>query len=106
MVDDSWDSLDDIKTWHLNMTFHYVCFQNFEPCDYNCPYLLQLMLIFLVVLILNMMMVGVKIIYDFGCSSFKCKSLAWVIGLNAPNPSSDHHPFLNFGYIIPNLKPP
>jgi len=28
-----------------------------------------------------------------------------VIGLNAPNPFSDHHHFLDFGLIIPNPKP-
>jgi hypothetical protein len=38
MVNDSWDSLDDTKTWHLYMTFHYVYFQNFEPHDYKCTY--------------------------------------------------------------------
>ncbi len=44
------------------MTFHYVHFQNFEPHDYDCPCLLQSVLIFLMVLILDMMMVGVKIV--------------------------------------------
>jgi hypothetical protein len=44
------------------MTFHYVHLNVFEPHDYHCPYLPQSVLIFLLVLILDMMMVGVKII--------------------------------------------
>jgi len=66
MANDSWDSLDDIKTWHLYMTFHYVYFHNFELGDYHCPYLPQSILIFLVVLILDMMMEGAKIVMILG----------------------------------------
>jgi hypothetical protein len=95
MADDSWNSLNDTKSWHLYMTFHYVHFQNFEPHVYHCPYLDS-----------RYGDGGGQNCYGFGCSSFKCKPLTLMIGLNVPNPSSDRHPFFNFGCIIPNPKPP
>jgi hypothetical protein len=66
MADDSWNWLNDTKTWHLYMTFHYVYFQNLEPHDYHCPYFPHLVLILLMVLIIDMMMVGVKIVMILG----------------------------------------
>jgi hypothetical protein len=44
------------------MTFHYVHLNFFEPHDYHCPYFPKSILILLLVFILDMMMMGVKII--------------------------------------------
>jgi len=57
------------------------------------------------VLILDMMMVGVKIVMILLVQVLDTRPLAWVIGPNAPNPFFDHHLFLDFSLITHNPQP-
>jgi hypothetical protein len=57
------------------------------------------------VFILDMVVVVVKGIYDFVGSGLRCKPLARVTNLHAPNFSFDHHLLLDSGLIILNPKP-